>query len=134
MAALGFIVLLVLVAIFAGPITKLTGRAGPAQSTEYLDEFKVGQRADADNWFGTDSLGRSVFSRVLAGAAVSLRVLSSTGIILVIGVTIGMVAATSAAGPAPPCRGRWTSSWASFGPAARLGLGNACSFGDGSSR
>ena len=75
LAALAFIVLLVVIAIFAGPITNLTGQREPnAQSTKYLDEFGSASGPSADNWFGTDALGRSVFSRVLDGAAVSLRV------------------------------------------------------------
>jgi len=43
--------------------------------------------------FGTDQLGRDILSRVLAGAAVSLRVsLLAVGIAAVVGVTVGLLA------------------------------------------
>ena len=51
------------------------------------------QPPSAAHWFGTDELGRDVLSRVVLGAAVSLRVgLVAVGIALVAGVTIGLVA------------------------------------------
>jgi len=133
LAALAFIVLLVFVAIFAHPLTSLTGQREPnAQSTRYLDEFGSASGPSADNWFGTDSLGRSVFSRVLAGAAVSLRVaFLSTGIILVVGVTIGMVAGYFR-GWADTALSRTMDVILAFPVLLlALGLGAACSFGDG---
>lgn len=45
------------------------------------------------HWFGTDDLGRDVFSRVMIAAQVSLRVaLISVAIALAVGVTLGIVA------------------------------------------
>jgi ABC-type dipeptide/oligopeptide/nickel transport system permease subunit len=133
LAALAFICVLVFIAFFAGPITSLTGQREPnAQSTEYLDEFGSAGAPSGDNWFGTDSLGRSVFSRVVDGAQVSLRVaFLSTGIILVVGVTIGMVAGYYR-GWADTALSRVMDVILAFPVLLlALGLGAACSFGDG---
>jgi ABC-type dipeptide/oligopeptide/nickel transport system permease subunit len=133
LTALSFIVLLVVVAILASPIINLTGQREPnAQSTQYLDEFGSASGPSADNWFGTDALGRSVFSRVLDGAWVSLRVaFLSTAIILVVGVTIGMVAGYFR-GWADTALSRTMDVILAFPVLLlALGLGAACSFGDG---
>lgn len=51
------------------------------------------QPPSGQHWFGTDDLGRDVFSRVVLGAAVSLRVgLIAVGIALLAGTAIGLVA------------------------------------------
>jgi peptide/nickel transport system permease protein len=94
LVALGFIVLLIIVAIFAGQIVKLFGAHPPnAQNSDALDDF--GSAAPPGNGYimGTDALGRDVFSRTLYGARVSLEVaFLATGLIVVIGVTLGMIA------------------------------------------
>lgn len=48
---------------------------------------------NAQNWFGTDELGRDVLARILAGARVSLLVGAiSVGAALIVGTAIGVVA------------------------------------------
>jgi peptide/nickel transport system permease protein len=94
LVALGFIALLVIIAIFAGQIVSLFGAHPPnAQNSDALDEF--GSAAPPGNGYimGTDALGRDVFSRTLYGARVSLlTALVATGLIVLIGVTLGMIA------------------------------------------
>jgi peptide/nickel transport system permease protein len=94
LVALGFIVLLVLVAIFAPLVIKLVGARPPNdQATKYLDSFGTPTGPSSDNIFGVDPLGRDVFSRVLYGARVSLEVaLVATAISVTLGVIVGMVA------------------------------------------
>jgi peptide/nickel transport system permease protein len=65
MVALGFLVLLMLVAIFA----PLVARHDPNQ--QGIGRPYAGPAGD--HWFGTDKLGRDVFSRIVYGARVSLR-------------------------------------------------------------
>jgi peptide/nickel transport system permease protein len=51
------------------------------------------QGPSAAHWFGTDELGRDIFSRVLAGAAQTIPAsLAVVGIAMAIGCTIGLVA------------------------------------------
>ena len=84
MVGLVFIVLLVLVAIFAPLIA-------PYSITERSQAFRASP--SADHWFGTDAIGRDVFSRVVFGARVSLRIgILATVISLLIGVSLGAVA------------------------------------------
>jgi peptide/nickel transport system permease protein len=84
MAGLIFLVILVLVAVFAPVIA-------PYSITERSSEFRQGP--SADHWFGTDPIGRDVFSRVVYGARVSLRIgFLATALSLLIGVTLGAIA------------------------------------------
>jgi ABC-type dipeptide/oligopeptide/nickel transport system permease subunit len=83
-AGMAFVLLLILVAIFASVIA-------PYSITERSSEFRQGP--SADHWFGTDRIGRDVFSRVVFGARVSLKVgIVATVISLVIGVLAGAAA------------------------------------------
>jgi ABC-type dipeptide/oligopeptide/nickel transport system permease subunit len=84
MVGLVFLVLLILAAVFAPLIT-------PYSITERSQEFRQGP--SADHWFGTDAIGRDVYSRVVFGARVSLRIgILATTISLLIGVTLGAIA------------------------------------------
>jgi ABC-type dipeptide/oligopeptide/nickel transport system permease subunit len=94
LTALGFIVLLIIVALFAGQLVKLFGAHPPnAQNSNALDSFGSAAAPGKGYIMGTDGLGRDVFSRTLYGARVSLlTAFVATGLILVIGVTLGMIA------------------------------------------
>jgi ABC-type dipeptide/oligopeptide/nickel transport system permease subunit len=84
MAGLIFLLLLLLVAIFAPLVA-------PYSFTERSGEFRQGP--SGDHWFGTDAVGRDVFSRVVYGARVSLRIgFLATTLSLTIGVSLGALA------------------------------------------
>jgi peptide/nickel transport system permease protein len=79
------LLLLVLVALFA-PLLLPYG-------VNEQDLTRRLQAPSAQHWFGTDDLGRDVFSRVLAGTRVSLQVGAvSVGLSLVAGTLIGLLA------------------------------------------
>jgi ABC-type dipeptide/oligopeptide/nickel transport system permease subunit len=137
MTALVFIVALILVAIFAPLIVKLVDARPYAQQN--VDLFAdIADPADAGpHWttypiLGTDALGRDIFSRVLYGARVSLQVaLIATVIIVVIGTVIGMVAGYYR-GVTDTVVSRGLDIVLAFPVLLlALGLGAACSFGDG---
>jgi peptide/nickel transport system permease protein len=94
LAAAGFIVFLIVVAVLAPLIVKLFGTTGPTdQNPKALDSFGTPTGPTGNHIFGVDQLGRDVFSRVLYGARVSLEVaLIATVISVAIGVTLGMIA------------------------------------------
>jgi peptide/nickel transport system permease protein len=88
MVALGIVVFLILVAIFA-PLIAPYGIAERVRGEQRLGP-------SLDHLFGTDDLGRDVFSRVVFGARVSLRIgilstLMAVGIGIVVGSTAGYV-------------------------------------------
>ena len=94
MVALVFIGLLVAMAIFAPVIVTIAGTPDPkAQSSEALDLFGSPTGPSAEHPFGVDRIGRDIFSRTVYGARVSLEVaFIATGIAVLIGVTIGLIA------------------------------------------
>ena len=94
MTAAGFIVLLILAAVFAPLIIKIVGTTGPTdQNPSTLDSFGTPTGPSAAHPFGVDQLGRDVFARVLYGARVSLLVaLIATALSVAIGVAIGLIA------------------------------------------
>ena len=92
--ALIFIVMLVLVAIFAGVITRAVGAPAPnVQQTSALDDFGLPEGPSSEHIMGVDPIGRDVFSRVLHGARVSLLVaVVGTGLSVFFGVILGVIA------------------------------------------
>jgi ABC-type dipeptide/oligopeptide/nickel transport system permease subunit len=84
MVGLVLLVALVLLAVFAPLVA-------PYSITERTSEFR--QPPSADHWFGTDRIGRDVFSRVVHGARVSLKVgIAATVLSLAIGILAGAIA------------------------------------------
>jgi peptide/nickel transport system permease protein len=94
MVSLVFIVVLILIAAFAPLIVDLFGLPKPnTTNTLLLDSFGSPAGPSSAHPFGVDDLGRDILSRVIYGSRVSLEVaFISTGVAVVIGVTIGMVA------------------------------------------
>jgi ABC-type dipeptide/oligopeptide/nickel transport system permease subunit len=93
-AAMAFIVLEILVAIFAPAIRAIVGAPDPnVQDSGALDIFGTPTGPSSAHVFGVDGVGRDVFARVLEGAQVSLEVaFVATAIAVAVGVTLGMVA------------------------------------------
>jgi ABC-type dipeptide/oligopeptide/nickel transport system permease subunit len=89
-----FIVLLVIVAIFAPLVVKLLGLPSPYnQNPNLLNAFGEPSGPSAAHPFGVDGLGRDIASRVIYGSRVSLEVGAiGTAIATVIGVVVGMLA------------------------------------------
>ena len=84
MVGLVFILLLLLAAIFAPLIT-------PYDITDRTQSFRA--PPSSEHWFGTDAIGRDVYSRVIFGARVSLRIgILATVLSLLIGVSLGAIA------------------------------------------
>jgi ABC-type dipeptide/oligopeptide/nickel transport system permease subunit len=82
---LAFIILLVFVAIFADVIApySITAR----------DSGQFRAPPSREHWFGTDIIGRDVFSRVVYGSRVSLKIgIISTLLAMTIGVVLGATA------------------------------------------
>ena len=94
MVALTFVVLIVLVAIFAPLIVKIAGTPNPqTTNADLTDDFGQPLGPRAGHPFGVDKLGRDVFSRTIYGSRVSLEVaFIATALIILIGVSIGLVA------------------------------------------
>jgi peptide/nickel transport system permease protein len=94
LVSLGFIAVLVLVAIAAPLIVKILGLPGPyVQNLSLTDEFGSPLGPTGAHPFGVDQLGHDVMSRVIYGTRVSLEVgIVGTGIATVIGVTLGTIA------------------------------------------
>jgi peptide/nickel transport system permease protein len=76
LASLGFLAILILIAIFAPLVTSIFGAPGPDfRDTNALDPlFATPTGPSSEHLFGVDQLGRDVFSRTIYGARVSLIV------------------------------------------------------------
>ncbi len=94
LGALVFLALLVLMAVFAGPLVKLLGAPGPnTTDSGALDIFGTPTGPSSAHWFGVDQIGRDVFSRTIYGAQVSLIVaFAATALATVAGVIAGLIA------------------------------------------
>lgn len=93
MVALGFVVFLCLVAIFAPLFTALIGHPPNSQyTTTGLSIFDHPVGPSRLFLLGTDDLGRDVLSRIIYGARVSLEVgVGATAIALAAGLALGLV-------------------------------------------
>src|SRR4051794_640956 len=94
MVALGFIIILIFVAVFAPLIVKVLGLPGPNDAnTSALDQFGSPAGPSSAHPFGVDDLGRDVLARTLYGARVSLEVaFISPGVAVFLGTLVGMLA------------------------------------------
>ena len=97
--SLFFILFLVIIAIFVPMFMPKGTSTDPLSSSVKLYNPVVTNMSDvlqnpgAKHWFGTDNLGMDIFSRVIAGARVSLSVgVIAVAIALSIGVVVGAVA------------------------------------------
>src|SRR5436190_19132069 len=91
MVSAGFIVLLILMAIFAPLIVKLLGLPGPnVQNPDLTDAFGTPIGPTSAHPFGVDPLGEDVLARVIYGARVSLEVgIIGSFLATVLGVCLG---------------------------------------------
>jgi len=83
--ALGIIVFLIFVAIFRDFLMPY--------DPNYSDMAKAFQRPNSEHWFGTDQLGRDIFSRIIYGTRISLSVgLIAVTFALTVGTVLGSIA------------------------------------------
>lgn len=133
LVSIGFLILLILVAIFAPVVCSLVGAPGPYSADQNaLDVFGQPTGPSSAHLFGVDQLGRDVFSRVVYGARISLLVaFVSTAITTFIGVLLGLFAGYHR-GWVDTLVSRAVDVWLAI-PYLLLaiGLASACSFGNG---
>jgi ABC-type dipeptide/oligopeptide/nickel transport system permease subunit len=133
LVGLAFLVLLILVAIFAPLVCSLVGAPGPYRADQSaLDIFGQPTGPSSAHIFGVDQIGRDVFSRVIYGARVSLLVaFVATAIATALGVFCGLFAGYYG-GWVDTLVSRTVDAWLAV-PYLLLaiGLASACSFGNG---
>ncbi|AGX03449.1 MULTISPECIES: oligopeptide ABC transporter permease [Bacillaceae] len=87
MISLCYLVLIVLVSIFAEPLSM------PIEETAKLNLTEISKEPSAEHYFGTDKSGRDVFARTLHGGKTSLTLAFSITIsVVVIGTIVGATA------------------------------------------
>ena len=93
-ASAAFLVLLVLLAIFAPALAHLVGHGVDQQNfTDGLTSDGLPRPPSSTYWFGTDDLGRDVLVRTVYGARISLIVgIVASVSAIIIGTTIGLLA------------------------------------------
>lgn len=81
-----------LIVLFVTVVTVLAPWLSPHDPLE-VDVYSRLLSPSADHWLGTDQLGRDIFSRVLMGGQVALKVaLLAIGISMALGIALGMLA------------------------------------------
>jgi peptide/nickel transport system permease protein len=88
------IVLLVLIAIFGGPLAEnITGHPQNTSYSQMTDAYGVPQGPNSQFWFGADAAGRDLFVRTMYGARTSLFVgVVASGFAVLIGLIVGLTA------------------------------------------
>ena len=80
------------VALVGIVVVALTARRIAPYGTNKIDVADALQPPTGAHWFGTDELGRDIFSRVLLAAHASLQIaIASVAFAFVVGVTIGVI-------------------------------------------
>lgn len=95
LAAAGVIGLLILIAIFGGPLAqRITGHPNLQEYVNTMeDSFGIPLGPNSHFWFGADGTGRDLFVRTMYGTRTSLFVgVVASGISVTIGLIIGMIA------------------------------------------
>jgi peptide/nickel transport system permease protein len=93
--AAGVIFLLILIAIFGGPLAaRITGHANTEQYQNLMqDSFGLPKGPNAQFWFGADGEGRDLFVRTMYGARTSLIVgVVASGIAVLVALVVGLIA------------------------------------------
>ncbi len=92
-AGIVVVILMLILAITAPLFAKIVHHGPNDVNLRALDDFGLPSGPSSEYWFGVDKTGRDLFVRVLYGARTSLVIaFFATGMALVIGVVLGMVA------------------------------------------
>ncbi len=95
MVSLGFIIVVILIALFAPVFAAITGHPPNEQyhGANALTSGGLPKGPSGEFWWGTDDLGRDILVRTAYGARISLLVgVLATGLTVVIGVVLGLAA------------------------------------------